>query len=220
MVALFSDFDPIQSLAANQYGFSTKAITRGSLISFDYPRSMAMIPNIIHDPRPMVIITDVWPPHYLRGINLHYLTFSYIRKILQTWGGNQGFSYAAIRPDKYVASAFRMYSLRGVTRPKRLDSEWLKTVLASVKTFNPGEIEKIRASIQQQIQSRLQLKASELTAYDQWRRNLTPTQQRQVGTRVQGVQEALTGGFDRNLTNPAPFQGKQNIQPNNPAGQQ
>jgi hypothetical protein len=204
MAGLFNDFDPLQTLASNQYGASGKAITKGSLISFEYPRSQAMVPNIIHDPRPMVIVTDIWAPRYLRGVNLHYLTFPYVKRILEMWGGNQGFGYFSIRGDKYIASAFRMYSLKGIAKPKRLDSEWLNKVLQSVRSFNPGEIEAIRASIQQQIQARLQIKAKELTAYEQWKKGLNPVQQRQLNTRVQGVNEALTGGVDRNLINPEP----------------
>ncbi len=205
MAGIFNDFDPLQSLAANQYGFATHAITKGSLISFEYPKSFAMIPNIIHDPRPMIIITDIWPSHYIRGLNLHYLTFPYVKKILETWSGNQSFSYSNIRADGYMATAFRMYNIRGVRKPKRLDSEWLKTVLQSVRTFDAGEIEKIRSSIQQQIQARLQVKASELTAYDQWRKGLDQGQKRQLNTRVQGVHDALTGGVQRSLVNPEPI---------------
>lgn len=179
MAGLFTDFDPLKSLN-NRAAVNTNpnAVTKGALISFEYPRSFATVPNIIHDPRPMLIVTDVWPPNYIRGVNLHYLTFPYIKKILETWGGNTSFSYSNIKADKYVALAFRMYSLRGVTRPKRLDSEFLKTVLQSARTFDAGELEKIRANIQQQIDARLQIKANELTAYEQYRRNFQMMQNR------------------------------------------
>ncbi len=199
---LFEDFQPMQSLAANQYGMATKSIGKGSLISFEYLQSWAHTPNMIHDPRPMIIVTDIWAPQYIRGLNLHYLTFPYVKYILKQWSGNASFSYTAIQADKYLASAFRMYSLRGVKKPKRLDSEWLVTVLNSVRSFDAGEIERIRASIEQQIQARLQAKASELTAYDEWRKGLNRGQQLQFDTRVQGVQDALTGGLQRNLTVP------------------
>lgn len=177
MAGLFTDFEPIQSLAANQYGTSASMITKGSLVSFNYPRSFAVSPNVIHDPRPMVIITDIWPQFYLRGVNLHYLTFPYVKRILEMWGGDTSFSYSHIRADRYLASAFRMYNMKGIRQAKRLDSEWLKTVLQSVRTFDAGEIEKIRAKIQQQIQARLQAKASELTMYEQWRKGVNQVQQ-------------------------------------------
>lgn len=201
MPGLFNDFNPLQRLAANQYGVSGNAITKGSLISFHYPRSYAMIPNVIHDPYPMVIITDIWP-QYIRGVNLHYLTFPYVKRILENWGGNQSFSYSNIRPDKYMANAFRMYVRAGVQRPKRLDSEWLKTILQSVRSFAPGEIEKIRANIQQQIQQRLQAKAKELTSYEEWRKGLTDSQQRQLRGKVKDVNDLLTRGPQENLVVP------------------
>jgi hypothetical protein len=186
MAGLFTDFDPLKSFS-NRAVNNANTVTKGALISFEYPRSFATVPNIIHDPRPMLIVTDVWPPNYIRGVNLHYLTFPYIKKILETWGGNTSFSYSNIKADKYVALAFRMYSLRGVTRPKRLDSEFLKTVLQSARTFDAGELEKIRANIQQQIDARLQIKANELTAYEQYRRNLQMMQ-----NRVTNIQNAVT----------------------------
>lgn len=210
MAGLFTDFDPLKSFT-NSATTNTNAVTKGALISFEYPRSFATVPNIIHDPRPMLIVTDVWPPNYIRGVNLHYLTFPYIKKILQTWGGNTSFSYSNIKADKYVALAFRMYSLRGVIRPKRLDSEFLKTVLQSARTFDAGEIEKIRANIQQQIDARLQIKANELTAYEQYRRNLQMLQ-----NRVTNVQNAVTNVQPVNKTPVAQEQNTQNV--NQPEG--
>lgn len=204
MAGLFTDFDPIRNVAANQYGTSWGTLKKGSLISFEYPKSFAMIPNIIHDPRPMLIITDIFAPNYIRGLNLHYLTFNYVQKILQIYSGNASFSYANIKPDAYMSTAFRMYNLRGVLRPKRLDSEWLKTVLVSVRSFDAGELEKIRTSIEQQIQARLQAKANELTAYEEYRNSLTRAQQAQFAARAAGVQDALAGGLQRNLINPQP----------------
>lgn len=208
MSGLFSDFNPLQRLAANQYGMTGSQITRGSLITFHYPRSFAMIPNVIHDPYPMVILTDVWP-NYIRGVNLHYLTFPYVKKLLQSFGGNQSFSYSNIRTDRYMANAFRMYVRAGVTRPKRLDSEWLKTILQQVRSFAPGEIEKIRANIQKQIQARLQAKAQELTSYEEWRKSLTQSQQRQLRGKVADVQNVLTGGVQRDLIAPQSQQMRQ-----------
>jgi hypothetical protein len=207
MAGLFDDFDPLRRIATNQYGVAGRTITKGSLISFQYPKSFATIPNVIHDPRPMLIVTDVWPP-YIRGVNLHYLTYPYIKKLLQTWGGNQSFSYSNIKPDKYVALAFRMYYLKGIMRPKRLDSEWLNVVLQSARAFDSGEVEKIRSVIEQQIQSRLQIKASELTSYEQRLREMQMSN-RTFNRKVTGIQDALTGGTQRDLVIPDPNLGLQ-----------
>jgi len=199
MVGLFEGYNPIERIATNQHGPSVNKITRGSLISFHYPQSYAMIPNVIHDPYPMVIITDIWPK-YVRGVNLHYLTFPYVKRLLTNFGG-KSFSYFNVRSDKYMANAFRMYVRIGVQQPKRLDTEWLMDVLGSVRSFGPGELEQIRANIQKQIQQRLQTKANELTSYEQWRKQLTESQQRQLRGKGLEAQKIITGGFDRNLIN-------------------
>ena len=198
---LFSDFNPIERLATNQYGVAANKITRGSLISFHYPISMSTIPNVIHDPYPMVILTDIWP-YYIRGLNLHYLTFPYIKRIIGTYGGQGSFSYGNIRPDKYMAHAFRLYIRRGVLTPKRLDTQWLIQVLQSVRSFGPGELEKIRQNIQQQIQKRLQIKADELTNYEEWRAKMTESQKRQLRGKVFEGQQAVTRGPQEGLIMP------------------
>lgn len=202
MVGLFQEFNPIQRIPTNQYGPTSKKITQGSLISFHYPHSYANPPNIIHDPRPMVIVTDIWPK-YIRGLNLHYLTFPYIKRILGMYGGKLGFNYYFnIRPDKYMAHAFRMYVRAGVRQPKRLDTEWLKMVLASVQSFAPGEIERIRAEIQRQIQQRLQTKTDELTSYEEWRQQLSESQKRQFRGKVAEGHRTVAGGVERDLIYP------------------
>jgi hypothetical protein len=200
MAGLFESYNPIQRLAANQYGLSANKITKGSLISFHYPRSYATIPNVIHDPYPMVILTDIWPK-YIRGLNLHYLTFPYIKRILGTYGG-QGFSYFNIKPDAYMAQAFRMYFRVGVRQPKRLDTDWLIQVLQSVRSFSPGELENIRANIQRQMQHRLQAKVDELTSYEEWRARMSESQKRQFRGKGLEAQRILTGGMERGLIKP------------------
>jgi hypothetical protein len=204
MAGLFDQFNPLSRLPTNQYGLAdSSAITKGTLVSFHYPRSFAMIPNVIHDHYPMVIITDIWN-NYIRGVNLHYLTFPYVKALLTKFGGNTQFNYFHIKPDQYMASAFRMYVRAGVKRPKKLDVKWLISVLQGVRSFAPGEIEKIRANIQKQIQMRLQAKAKELTSYDEWRKQLTESQKRQFRGKVQQANQAVTRGAQESLIKPAP----------------
>jgi hypothetical protein len=210
MAGLFEEFNPVQRIARNQYGpqglVDTRTqegfgkVNRGSLISFHYPVSWAVIPNVIHDPYPMLIITDIWP-QYIRGLNLHYLTFPYIKNILEIYGG-RNITWDTIKPDNYMAQAFRMYVRQGIRKPRLLDLPWLQAVLQEAKSFNPGEVEKIRMSIQQQIQNRLQAKADELTSYEEWRANLDASQKRQLRGKGLDVQRILTGGVDQNLTVP------------------
>ena len=212
MVGLFEDFNPIQRVATNQHGMSGNKITSGSLISFSYPQSYATIPNVIHDPFPMVLITDVWKKAgYIRGVNLHYLTFPYIKRLLTGFGG-KSFNYQMnIKADKYLANSFRMYVMQGVRQPKRLDTDFLLNVLGSVRSFSPGELEQIRMNIQQQIQQRLQTKAEELTAYEEWRSSMTDSQKRQLRGKGLETHRAVTGGVERNLV--VPNDGKTGFRP-------
>lgn len=136
---------PAQRLGANQYGPSVKQIAKGSLVTFNY-----LYHKPGHDPAPLVIITDIWQ-NYIRGINLHYLTFPIIKNILQSYCDNVGFSYSNIRGDEYIVSAFRQYKRLGIRQIKKLDCAFLLNVLASVRTFDPNEVEAIRKSVRQQI---------------------------------------------------------------------
>ena len=52
------------------------AVVRGSLVTFNY-----IFHKPGHDPAPLVLITDIWD-RYIRGINLHYLTFPVIKKMI------------------------------------------------------------------------------------------------------------------------------------------
>ena len=121
MAGLFNEFDPLLALPANQYGVgNSPLLTRGTLVSFGYPQSYAKEPYVIHDARPMVILTDVWP-QYIRGVNLHYLDFKYVRWLLTKFGGSPSFTYSSIGFDReYMARAFRVYNRLGVRQPKKL----------------------------------------------------------------------------------------------------
>lgn len=204
MTGLFEEFDPLSKVGANQRGPSVNKIARGSLIAFNYPMSLARDPYMIHDPYPMVIVTDIWPT-YLRGVNLHYLTFPYIKRLLQSHCENTGFSYAAVRPDRYIAGAFRMYYRTGMKQVKRMDCGWLLDVLGAVRSFSPGELQKLQEQIQAQIQARLQAKAEELTSYEAFRDSLIKNQQRALDQKVGNVQNVLQGGMERDLVKLPPL---------------
>ena len=204
MAGLFEEFDPLNRVAANQYGPSTKSITSGTLISFHYPISHARKPNVIHDPFPMVIVTDI-SAKFLRGVNLHYLTFPYIKRILNDHCDNTNFGYhASVKPDKYIAGAFRTYNRRGMSRLKRMDCNWLLNVLGAVRSFSESELQKLRDQIQAQIRERLQAKAEELTSYEDFRNSLLKGQRRALDRKVGQAQDIIQGGVDRNLIHPEP----------------
>lgn len=119
-------------------------IKKGSLVAFNYG-------FWIHDPYPLVIVTDVFPGKLVRGVNLHYLTFPFIKTILQGSCENVGFSYSNIRGDKYITNAFRSYKWPGIRQIKKLDCDFLLTVMATVRSFDPSQIQTIRESVQQQM---------------------------------------------------------------------
>lgn len=141
-------------LVTNQYGPSFRQIGKGSLVSFNYM-------FFKNDPYPLVLLTDVWQ-NYLRGINLHYLTFPYVKNLLQPNCDNIGFSYINIKADNYIVNAFRQYKRIGIRQIKRLDCAFLLNVLAMVRSLDPNEIEAIRRVVREQIQKLVNPTAEEL----------------------------------------------------------
>ncbi len=142
---------PYSRVGANQYGPSVKRIQKGSLIHFRYT-------NFKHDPYPLIIITDI-SANYIRGVNLHYLTFNYIKKLLGTYCDNQAFEYANIRGDAFLTNSFRTYKRAGVKQPNTLDCSFLLAVMQSVRSFDPGEVEHMRAYIKEQLKRQVNPRA-------------------------------------------------------------
>lgn len=140
---------PATSVRANQYGPTLKPLGKGSLVQFTYDFSR---PG--HDRTPLVVVTDIMP-NYVRGINLHYLTFPVIKNILQVSGmnacNNRNFSYANIKADRYIISAFRQYKKVGIKRLKILDCNFILNVMGSVRAIDPQEVEAIRNTIREQL---------------------------------------------------------------------
>lgn len=138
------------TVRANQFGPSVKRLGKGSLVQFIYNFAK---PG--HDQTPLVVLTDVMP-NYFRGVNLHYLTFPAIKKILQRSGlnacNNQFFSYSNIKTDGYIKTAFRMYKRVGVRRLKVMDCDFVLNALGAVRAIDPQEIEAIRSNIKEQLQ--------------------------------------------------------------------
>jgi hypothetical protein len=209
MAGLFRDYNPFQRVAANQHGMVGKSVARGSLIAFHYPRSYGMPPNIIHDPYPLVIVTDIWPVH-VRGVNLHYLTFPYIKNLLQNNCSNTNYSYFHVRGDRYIAQAFRMYYRVGMSQIKIMDCDFLLNLLAGIKSWSESEIDAVKEQVRQQIRRQLQLKANELNQLEinnpdlMNNQNLNYNQNRQLNQKATDVQNALQGGLVRNLQNIPP----------------
>ncbi len=142
---------PFNRLGANQYGPSIKRITKGSLVSFNYALWK-------HDPNPLIIITDIFGD-YIRGVNLHYLTLPYIKRILSSHCDNMMFSYFIIKQDTYIANAFRTYKRIGIRLIRKLDCNFLVSVLSAARTMNPAEVIAMRKFVQDQLRRQVNPKA-------------------------------------------------------------
>ncbi len=139
------------SVRANQFGPSFRDVRPGALVQFTYGSGNERI----HDRTPLVILTDV-NNRYFRGLNLHYLTFPAIKKVLQKSGmnacNNPFFNYKNnIKQDEYIKTAFRRYKRVNVRRLKILNCDFVLNVMASVRAIDPQEIEAIAETIKEQM---------------------------------------------------------------------
>ena len=142
-------------------------VDRGSLITFNYS-----LRKPGHDSFPLVLVTDVDYPskdpiakpgyrpsykkgEFIRGINLHYLTFPTIKKLIfpnnQSICENAGFTYQYIKSNNYIVSAFRQYRKVGIRNLKKLDCQFVAKAMAISRSFDPNEIEAIRRSVREQL---------------------------------------------------------------------
>jgi hypothetical protein len=136
---------------------STNVLAKGSLISFNY----AFWKN---DAYPLVVVSDsnrdvgkLW------GVNIHYLTFPYIRKLLEISTGNPAFSYKSIAADGYLSRAYRSYKWNGIRQVKVLDYKFLLNVMTMVRTFDPAEVQIMRRQVQEQMRQQINPKATNLS---------------------------------------------------------
>lgn len=149
-----SIFAPVQN--QNEIG-------KGSLVRFHY-----LFHKPGHDPTPLVLVTDSDyavrnnPRKYVRGVNIHYLTFPTIKWMLdQRFADNPSFSYEHFKGNEYITSAFRQYKKEGIRRVSKVDTAFIVNLLASLRpsTISPNELEAMRQNIRQQINQQLQAPA-------------------------------------------------------------
>ena len=128
-------------------------IAKGALIAFQYQFWKK-------DAYPLVLVSNVIQGQKIFGVNLHYLTFPFIRQILKVGGGNLGFSWIHIKNSgQYLTHAFRSYKWQGIRQVRMLDTQFLLTVMATVRSFDPNQIQAIRKSVQEQMQRMVNPKA-------------------------------------------------------------
>jgi hypothetical protein len=144
----------------NRRTASNFKVGKGSLITFNY----AFWKN---DAYPLVVVSKSAVGDKLWGVNLHYLTFNYIKQILGMSYNNPGFSYDSIKSDKYVVGAYRSYKWSGIRQVKVLDYKFLLNLMSMVRTFDPAEVQIIRRQVQDQIRQQINPKASQITTLGQ-----------------------------------------------------
>lgn len=137
--------------------FGNSGVRKGSLVSFNYAFWR-------HDAYPLVIVSDnSIATGKLWGLNLHYLTFPYIKKVLALSANNPAFSYASISGDDYMKKSFRSYKLRGVRQMRVLNPKFLLDIMGMVRSYDPAEVQIIRRQVQEQISRQINPKASQMT---------------------------------------------------------
>jgi len=152
---------PFERIRANQYGLSYRTLGKGSLLVAKYT-------NFKHDPYPLILVSAIYGDGRLAGVNLHYLTFKFIKTLLQRFRNNQaGFGYSAIKGDKYIVNAYRSYHRNKLTQAKLLNIDFLLNVLGSIRSLSPNEIEKMRREIENQLRQQVNPKASDIAKFYQ-----------------------------------------------------
>lgn len=133
---------------------------KGGLIVFNYLYWM-------NDPYPLVIITDYIMGNRVRGINLHYLTFPFIKDLLNNSCDNRSFSYRNVKDNSYIVKAFRTYKWSGIRQIKVLDCEFLLKVMGITRSYDPNEIDAIKNSIQSQLETENNLNVQDYLPEDE-----------------------------------------------------
>lgn len=106
-----------------------------------------------YDPNPLVLVTDVLGDR-IRGINLHYLTFKYVKALLSNYCGKPLFSYAFIKHDQYIVNAFRTYKKAGLRNLQLLDCDVINMQFQDRRKsykHNPQELKFIKQQIRDQL---------------------------------------------------------------------
>lgn len=139
---------------------STRNLTRGVVGTFSYAYWK-------HDPYPLILCCGPNKQGNLCGVNVHYLTLSYVKSVIKQYCDNPNMSYSMIRANMLMKSSYRAYKPLGIRGVRIFDGKFLAEILGRVKSYNPAEIDRIRQEIQTQIRAKMQPTADEMTAKTQ-----------------------------------------------------
>lgn len=188
-----------------------KTLQPGALANFNYV-------FFKHDPYPLVLCSRIYTDGRVAGINLHYLTFKYIRYLIQQYCG-KAFSYPLIKNNTFIYNAFRTYKRDGVRMVRLLDCEFLMTLLGTVRSFSPNEVRAIREEVQRQLSARMNPTVDDDT--NEYTGFVVPDPNAKRNTDVSGYNPLERFGEPSwpnavpKLTNPKPTLTDKRLNPNN-----
>lgn len=131
-----------------------QVLKKGSLITFNYMFWK-------HDPYPLLIVSNVIQGKFIKGVNLHYLTFPYIKNLIKNCN-NPAFSYQTIKGDRYISNAFRGYKWNGIRQIKYLDCDFILNAMGLTRGIDVNQLDAIKKSVQDQVGKQMGIKAEDL----------------------------------------------------------
>jgi hypothetical protein len=140
---------------AMRAGGQDQMLRSGTLVTFSYQ-------FFKNDPTPLLLITDIVPGVRVRGLNVHYLTFPAIKQLLRSTGGRP-VSYQQIKGDQFIVNSFREFKWAGIRQIKKLDVNFLLTVMATARGMDPNQIDAIRQSVREQLMKPTNPAANQMT---------------------------------------------------------
>lgn len=154
----------------------SNTLNNGTLVTFQYKFFKT-------DPYPLVILARVEQGELIKGVNLHYLTFNYIKNVLQAHAGNSSFSWQHhVKLDNYLSNAYRHYKWSGIAMQtfRILDAQLIVKVANMVRSIDPNEVRAIKQSIREQMQQQMNITADQLSGEQVQTPAFTPQQVPQV----------------------------------------
>lgn len=135
-----------------------KSVQKGSLINFQYLYYR-------QDPTPLVLVTSVYSDGRIAGVNLHYLTYRYIKNLTKSFCNDRTFSYQKIKGNTFLYNSFRTYKKSGVKSIKLLDCEILNKAMEVSRStnFTESELRAIQNDIKAQVKAYQNPSANQLS---------------------------------------------------------
>ena len=132
----------------NKPVYTTPQLTqKGNLVTFQYL-------NYKHDSNPLLLVSGIDPAGMIKGINLHYLTFPNIKRLIETYC-NRTFSYEMVKGDLIVKKSFRKYKSVMIRNMRVVDCSFLLGIMGVARSYSPTEMEAMRLDVENQIREYL-----------------------------------------------------------------